>query len=748
MTQAAPAAADLERRKHLRLRLRKDLVIDAQRYEGRTYYVLKDPVSLRYYRLKENEHYLLQFLDGEHTLEDAQKAYESYYRPERLKLEDLEAFGQQLLTAGLAQNESPKAGKQLFDRRKKRLRTEWMQTLTNILYIKIPVIDPDRLLKRMLPWCGFVFSPWFAILATSLMLGAVFLVATHFDTFLSKLPNYHEFFQFKTIVYLWGALAVVKVIHEFGHGVSCKKYGGEVHEMGLLFLCFSPAMYCNVSDAWTLPNKWHRMIISFAGIYIELIIASISTFVWWNTPTQPFVNNMALSLMIVCSVSTVFFNANPLMRYDGYYVLADWLEIPNLRERSNRFLSNLALEYCLGVEVQPEGYMELWRKILFVSYAILSYVYRWVVTFAILWFMYNFLRPYKLEVISSMLALASLGSLIGWPIYNLCKNIYKRGRLPDMKRARVIVTGAVLTGVVLFVFLVPLPINRVRTTGVVQAEADAREAVNIEHSGILTTLNVRDGQFVHKGDVLAELRNPDMEVELASAEVDYKNNDEMIRTLNKQLEENRDEAERARILGEIGIAETDRSKAGLKISDLREQRGKLTLVAPRDGVVSQCPRIEDVSKYYDKEQSSVRKPFLVISDPTRLTICVPVVTVELNRLKENLRGQSELPVTLRVHGCDARLWQGRITSLPESEAGTIPWALSTRGGGPVAVKAGGQPDRIVPQTQYFLVYVDIINPDDAITPGNLAQVKVYCKPETCAVWVWRTINNLFDLGLM
>src|SRR5262249_16931568 len=215
-----------------------------------------------------------------------------------------------------------------------------------------------------------------------LMLAAALLVATHFTTSRSKLPDYHVFFSFKSVVYLYVALGAVKIIHEFGHGLSCKHFGGEVHEMGALFLCFSPALYCNVSDAWVLPNKWHRIIISAAGIYVELIIAALATVVWWNTPSQPFVNNLALSPMGLCSVSTVVFNANPLMRYDGYYVLADWLEIPNLRERSNRFLSNLVLEHCLGVEVQPEPYMALWRRILFVVYAIASYLYKWLVTFS------------------------------------------------------------------------------------------------------------------------------------------------------------------------------------------------------------------------------------------------------------------------------------------------------------------------------------------------------------------------------
>src|SRR5438552_3310097 len=143
-------ASDLERRKKVRLNVRQDLVIAPQKYEGRTYYVVKDPVSLRYYRFKEQEHFLIKLMDGRHTLDDAQKEFEKRFRPDRLTLEDLEGFGQQLLTAGLAQNESPQAGKQLFDRRKKRRRSEFMQAVTNILYIKIPVFDPDKILTWML----------------------------------------------------------------------------------------------------------------------------------------------------------------------------------------------------------------------------------------------------------------------------------------------------------------------------------------------------------------------------------------------------------------------------------------------------------------------------------------------------------------------------------------------------------------------------------------------------------------------
>src|SRR5262245_55679788 len=187
MALADAPSKDLERRKKVKLRLRTDLEIAPQKYEGRTYYVVKDPVSLRYYRFKEQEHFLIRYMNGSHTLDEAQQEFEKRFRPDRLTLEDLEQFGQQLLTAGLAQNESPAAGKQLYDRRKKRVRSEWMQALTNILYVKIPVFDPDKLLTKMVPWTRWMFTIWFLLLSLSVMLAAILLVLTHFQTFQSRL---------------------------------------------------------------------------------------------------------------------------------------------------------------------------------------------------------------------------------------------------------------------------------------------------------------------------------------------------------------------------------------------------------------------------------------------------------------------------------------------------------------------------------------------------------------------------------
>lgn len=747
--EKAVASSDVERRKQVRIQLRGDLSILPQKYEGRTFYVVKDPVSLRYYRFKEQEHFLLQFLNGRHTLDQAQKQYEKRFRPERLTLEDLEAFAQQLLKAGLAQSESPRAGQQLFERRQKRRRSEWMQTLTNILYIKIPIFDPERLLGWMMRYLWWMFTWWFLFASVGVMLAAVMLVATHFQTFREKLPSYHEFFQFKTVIYLWIALGVVKVIHEFGHGLSCKAFGGEVHEMGALFLCLSPCLYCNVSDAWTLPNKWKRIIISSAGIYVELMIAAIATFVWWNTHSQPFINNLSLSLMVVCSVSTVVFNANPLMRYDGYYVLADLLEIPNLRDRSNRFLKNLAMEYCLGIEVQPEPYMALWRKVLFVSYAIVSYIYRWVVTFVILQFLDSFLQPYKLGAVSRGMALAALASMIGWPLYRLGKNVYQRGRFPDMKRWRVMATACVLGAVLVVFFLVPLPVARIRSTALVEFQPDAMVKVFVHDSGILIKVDVEEGESVEEGAVLAEFSDRQLEDDLLKAETNYLISLKEVEVAERKLNDLTDEQERNRLSGEKvkKMGEVDRYRT--ERDGLLSKKKDMVLVAPRAGVVVGLPKKDEVGKYWDKEE---RRPFCNIGDARKLRALVPVSPDDFDLLKEDKayfeKKGSELEATIRVQGRAGDTWRGQLGPLPPSEVKDLPHQLTTRGGGPIAVKPGAPNGPNVPQAQIYLVSVNFVDSDAAIYPGTMAQVKIHCHWQTGAWWLWRTVNNAFDLGLM
>jgi putative peptide zinc metalloprotease protein len=454
--------------------------------------------------------------------------------------------------------------------------------------------------------------------------------------------------------------------------------------------------------------------------------------------------------MVVCSVSTVVFNGNPLMRYDGYYVLADWLEIPNLRDRCNRYMQRLVMEHCLGIEVQPEPYMALWRRLLFLTYAIVSWVYRWVVTFVILKFMASFLKPYKLEVISTMLAAFAAGSMIGWPLFRLGKNIHKRGRLPDMKPVRATLSAIAVAVVLVGFFFVPLPVSRVRQTGVVEVQPEYVMKVFVEVSGTLDKVHVQEGQTVRKGTTLAEFSNLELQAEEASNKTRYNIAQRLLDGYNAQLLVATDPQERRQLQQAIAKAGGDLEAARLKWEMARkDNRQRLVLRAPCDGVLMGLPNIDEIGKRWDKDQST---PFCSVGNPARHRVLVPVSPDEYELIRSDRakrrQKHEKVPVTIRVEGRAERTWSGEVAYLPESEAKEIPPALTNKAGGPLAIKPNSQPHHPEPQSQVYLLGVNIDQSDSAIVPGVLAQVKIHCEYRSCAWWAWRSISSTFDLSLL
>ena len=220
-----------------------------------THYVVKDPLALKYFRFKIEEYFLLQQFDGKQTLQDVKKAFERKYRPQTISIEDLTRFVAQLHEAGIILIDSHEQAKVLIRRRRKnRWRKVWA-FLANILFIKIPIIDPERLLTWMYPYFRWIFTSYFVTASVGLMLAAITLVISQWDLFYSKLPEFQSFFNWWTIFSFWISLAIVKIIHEFGHGLTAKHFGGEVHEMGMLFLVLTPALYCDVTDSWLLAQQ-------------------------------------------------------------------------------------------------------------------------------------------------------------------------------------------------------------------------------------------------------------------------------------------------------------------------------------------------------------------------------------------------------------------------------------------------------------------------------------------------------------
>jgi putative peptide zinc metalloprotease protein len=693
-----------------------------------THYVVKDPIGLKYFRFKVEEYFLLQQFDGKQTLNDVKKIFERKYRPQTISIEDLMRFAAQLHEAGIAQIDSPDQAKALITRRRKNRWKRVWQFFANILYIKIPILDPERLLERMYPWFRWIYTPYFIVFSVGMMLAALTLVISQWTTFQAKLPEFQSFFNWRTIVYFWCSLAVVKVIHEFGHGLTAKHFGGEVHEMGMLFLVLTPALYCDVTDSWLLPSKWKRIWISAAGIYVECFLASIATFIWWNTEPG-LLNSLMLATMFICSVNTVLFNANPLLRYDGYYVMADWLEIPNLRIKSTQFFAYLFQEKVLGLELPVQSYMPKSRRVLFVTYAVASYLYRWVVTFSILFFLAQFLKPYKLQSISYALALGSLIPLLVVPSYQIGKFIYQPGRMRKVKKARAAAFFAVAGLIVAGVLLIPTPL---RVQGTLVLTAAKPGLVYAEVPGRLVELTKRDGEPVHAGDLIAKLSNPEKVRERIQLQEQY--NSSMMRYHAYSKSMSVADHGQAREYYQHAL---DLEPAIEKVND---QIAKLNLYAPRDGEVIGLPHPE-TSGPVSGQWLKPGKPFCEVGDPQKLEahLIIDQGDVDLVKLKKT--------AWVKIYGDSERTVKSWVSDVAKRNRDEIPPELSNLAGGEIATKPDQKAGTAKPLTAVYEVIIPVDNRTLAYQPGLRGFAKIDGGYSSLGWWLWRLITKTFHFTL-
>jgi len=724
---------DLERRKQVRVRLRPNLLMSRQCQAGQTCYVVKDPVSLAYFRLDDRQHFLIGLMDGVRTLEDIRQEYQRQFRPQSLSLEETEHFTSLLLNSGLAQNESSTAGAQLFERSQKQRRALRLDAILNFLNIKVPLFDPDRLLGRLLPWVRWAFSPGFVVLGLGLMLAALGLLVTHWAEFLARLPGMYEWLHWQNLLCLWLVLGTVKVLHELGHGLCCKAMGGEVHEMGLQLLFFFPALYCDVSDSWMLDRKSRRIAISLAGIFVELMIAASATFVWWATDPESVAHTLALALMIVCSVSTICFNANPLMRFDGYYVLSDWLEVPNLSAQASRVVQAGMLRW-LGIDVPPEVSPVATRKGLLALYAVAAYVYRWVVLAGLFCILYGFLEPRKLAVLWFTLALGGLAVFLGWPVFRLARAIQQQGRFPDVKPARLWLSMAILATIALVVWIVPLPF-KVQGVALLQVEPDQVQRVGLtELGGFLKELLVEDGQQVHAGDVLGILANPDLEIKLRINEAD-----QALRLQQKNVllaQPANSVAAESQVAEGLQQAEFDVAALAQEHALLREQQARLILRAPCGGtVLGLCAR-EDKGKWLERGTELCR---IGNVQALRAVLLVPPEDQEL--VGPGTRAW------VRVHGGGSGRLPGIVTEIAQVEAKSIPAPLSSRTGGEVATKQDPLSKTDQPRQQHYLCAVRLQALDPLLHAGVMGRVRIDVGSHTLWWRFRRSMATTFGLNV-
>ncbi len=729
--------------------MRPDLAAQRQRYHGRSYWVVKDPVGMHYFRFQEEEYAILQMLDGQTSLDEVKERFEQQFPPQKITLEELQQFLGMLHRSGLVVAGVAGQGMQLRKRRDERRRKELLGSLSNVLSIRFKGVDPERFLRWLYPYVRWCFSRTAMAIWCVTCLSALVLLAVQFDKFQAKLPAFYQFFSPTNALLLAVVLGFTKILHELGHGLTCTHFGGECHELGIMILVLTPCLYCNVSDSWMLPSKWQRAAIGAAGIFVELFLASAATFVWWFTEPG-LLNHLCLNVMFICSVSTVIFNGNPLLRYDGYYVLADLTEIPNLRQKATQVLSRHAGEWFLGLEPPDDPFLPQRNQHFFILYSVAAAIYRWIVVFSILWFLYRIWKPYRLEVIGNLIGMAAMYGLFVQPLYQLGKFFYVPGRLDKVKKPRMYASLAGLLAIIGFVVFVPLPYHVMATLEVQPHDA---AAVYVDVPGRVEEVFVKPRQEVTQGEPLAQLKNVDLDLRISEL------------TSQKSQYESRLQGLRWRrphdIQAGTEIPEVQEALDGInsQLAETQREKDKLLLVAKESGTVLPPPwtppRVDPEgplpawsgTPLLPENQGAFLEEgvlFCQIGNPQKMEA---VLVIDQDDIKFVRVGQK---VKIKLDARPHDTLEGQIDEISQSELRVAPKRLSTKSKGELPTKTDPITGIERPQSTSYQARVPLEDPEGLFQIGLRGRAKVYMgRPlwQSLGARLWHVVSRTFNFQM-
>ena len=740
-TAAANASMVPSTQRAIPLERRSDLVVKRIEYKGISSYVIKDPVGLKYHRLQQEQYRTLELLDGQRSLDEIKSELQRHFPALHFKLPDVQHLITDLHKKGLVYSNRSGQGIEMLKQELETKRKKRWAAIKNILYLRLPGWDPEKTLNAIYPFFRWMFQPWAVFLAMAFVVASWILIAVNFDAFYSKLPEFHQFFSWPNLAYMYLTLSVAKIIHEFGHGVSCKHFGGECHEMGVMLLVFSPCLYCDVSDSWMLRNKWRRIMIAAAGMYIEIIISAIAIFLWWYTKPG-LLNHLCLNVFFVTTVTTVIFNANPLMRFDGYYMMSDFLEIPNLRPKADRMLREKFAWYCLGIESRPDPFMPETGRFWFVVYAVAAALYRWFILFGITLFLYTVLKPYGLQSIGITAAVFSLAGIVGNMIYNVY-SIITAPRTEPLNYYKVTATLTALTVLIVGGLMIPIPWH-------IEA-ACLLEPENVKHvyvtiPGHLKERRVKPGQRVERGDVLAVLYNPEVEDRIHELEVEQKVVEQSIFTYRQMND-----------LEQYHLALEKQNTVEKKLAELYDQQRQLVLKAPINGVVVAPPRKERPGIEVTRDELTAwhgtpldpRNQDALLEERTHVLSIAPsenlqaVLVIDQSHRDDVKVGD---PVELKFDHLPSRTYTGRLETISSRHLEFAPPALSNKADGELPTVTDKQGREKLTSIAYQAT-VRITEDTELMRPGLKGWAQFEIGRRTAGELLWRYIRQTFHFRL-
>jgi len=637
----------------LKPRIRAHTVIHRHAYRDRVWFILQDQAAGRSHRFTPAAHHFVGLMDGNRTVQELWDAAAQQLGDAAPTQEEVIRLLGQLHSADALLCDVPPDSQELFRRHQRHTAMEWKRRLWTPLALRFPLWDPDRFLDRTLPYTGWLFGWIGALLWLAVVGTGVVMTASHWTELTKDVMD--RLLAPQNLALLWLVYPVVKALHELGHAYATKKFGGEVHEIGIMLLVLTPVPYVDATAAWGFRDKRQRMLVGAAGIAVELFLGSLALFVWlWAEAGA--VRAIAYNVMLISGISTLLFNGNPLLRFDGYYVLADAIEIPNLGTRANRYLGYLFQRYALAAKDADSPADTTGERVWMVVYGLAAFIYRCSILFVIIVFIAG-----KFFIIGILLAAWALGTQVFTPVV---KSVSFLAKNPGLRRQRGRAVGtsiAIALGVLVLVFLVPAP-SWTRAQGVIWVPEEAQVRAGTE--GFIERLLVPVDSQVVRGQPLIVATDPFLLARVKVLEAQAK---ELAAQYDALIQIDRVQAQ---------IVREELASVQANLARARERERDLTLRAGATGRLV-VPNAADLPGRF------VQKGTLVayVVEPKELTARAAVSQDYIDLVRSRQRGAEVMVADWGAAPIRAEIRRevpGASKQLPSS-------ALGSMGGGPFAV---------------------------------------------------------------
>jgi putative peptide zinc metalloprotease protein len=684
-------------------RIDPDLIVREDVTDGEPIVAVYQRSTANLLRLKPTQWQLARLFDGVRSYEEISAAFEADTGIS-LEPEEVRTFAENMDEGNFwykdPQEKNIAMSDKLLAQRSRRAggRAGW-----NVAHIQFSAWDPDRYLTQLDQKIGkYVYNRWFALFAVALFLFEAVIFVAKWNIIGPDIPLYYSFDKktFADLVEFWWLLLLVGFVHESAHGLTCKHFGGEVHSMGLMFLYLTPAFYVDVTETWVSAGRLQRLATIIAGIWVEMMLCGVATLVWINTQPGEWAHDFSYKLILLTGIAVVVLNLNPLIKLDGYYFLAEWLRVPDLKERSTSFALGWVQRHIFRLPVDVPTVSRR-RAPLFIFYALVSGAYSYIILLLFVRFGYNVLYRWLAEL--ALVPAALLAFVIFRSRLHSLRMFARDFRREKAAAFRLTPFRALLAFALLLILFVPIARDRERAYFVIEPLQTHPVYAGIE--GKVVAVYVKEGEPVRSGQVMARLQSIDAAStgEAATAQVASS----QARVVTAQLQHSG--------LGEA-LASQQAARSNSDIA--REEGAQLAVTAPADGVVT----TGDPGNLLNRDVTS-GETLLTVVNPAQLVarLFVPVSAMDRVRAGD--------PVSLQLP-----------SQFPE-----IHGQLGTMEGATVPLPAGVMPNqeyRGIARPTFYTTRMPLEATDGRMQPGMSGEAKIFGARRSLASRVAIVLANL------